>query len=136
MHVTKEISVKMIDPKLDRLKYTGDWVDIRVSAISDINASKEEVEQDRLVLRGQQVLPIEPGDVIKIAHGFALISIHAPAKGATWTFDLFWLHIVYFNPRTREGCDDMTSEQAKIYKISIHAPAKGATHLNLSSDIS
>ena len=25
MHVTKEISVKMIDSKLDRLKYTGDW---------------------------------------------------------------------------------------------------------------
>ena len=72
MHVTKEISVKMIDLKLDRLKYTGDWVDIRVSAISEINASKEEVEQDRLVMRGQQVLPIEPGDVIKIAHGFAL----------------------------------------------------------------
>ena len=25
MPVTKEISVKMIDLKLDRLKYTGDW---------------------------------------------------------------------------------------------------------------
>lgn len=72
MREAKEISVKMIDPKLDRLKYTGDWVDIRVSAISEINSSKEEVEQDRLVMRGQQVLPIEPGDVIKIAHGFAL----------------------------------------------------------------
>lgn len=72
MREIKEISVKMIDPKLDRLKYTGDWVDIRASAISAINSSKEAVEQDRLVLRGQQVLPIEPGDVIKIAHGFAL----------------------------------------------------------------
>ncbi len=34
------------------------------------------------------------------------ISIHAPVKGATlWitTFGTFWL---YFNPRTREGCDE------------------------------
>ncbi len=68
----KEIKVKMIDSKLDRLRYTGDWVDIRISSVSDINSLKEEIEQNRLVLRGQQVLPIEPGDVIKIAHGLAL----------------------------------------------------------------
>ena len=68
----KEIKVKMIDSKLDRLKYTGDWVDIRVSAISDINSSKEEIEQNRLMMRSNQIITIKSGDVIKIAHGFAL----------------------------------------------------------------
>ncbi len=38
-------------------------------------------------------------------------------------------HVIhYFNPRTREGCDDddgKTSERGKT--ISIHAPARGAT---------
>lgn len=68
----KEIKVKMIDSKLDRLKYTGDWVDIRISAISDINSSKEEIEQNRLMMRTNQVITIKSGDVIKIAHGFAL----------------------------------------------------------------
>ena len=68
----KEIKAKMIDSKLDRLRYTGDWVDIRVSAISDINSPKEEIEQNRLMMRSNQVITIKSGDVIKIAHGFAL----------------------------------------------------------------
>ena len=72
MREAKEIKVKMIDSKLDRLRYTGDWVDIRVSSISEINASKEAVEQDRLVMKSNQVITIKSGDVIKIAHGFAL----------------------------------------------------------------
>lgn len=68
----KEIKVKMIDSKLDRLRYTGDWVDIRVSSISDINSPKEEIEQNRLMMGSNQVITIKSGDVIKIAHGFAL----------------------------------------------------------------
>lgn len=68
----KEIKVKMIDSKLDRLRYTGDWVDIRVSSVSDINSPKEEIEQNRLMMRSNQVITIKSGDVIKIAHGFAL----------------------------------------------------------------
>ena len=72
MREAKEIKVKMIDSKLDRLKYTGDWVDIRVSAVSDINSTKEEIEQTRLMMRINQVITIKSGDVIKIAHGFAL----------------------------------------------------------------
>ena len=78
------------------------------------------------------------------------ISIHAPAKGATWTRYTRTRLMAYFNPRTREGCD-IACEQlgrtcyifqsthprrvrrgqsgtlAKHRKISIHAPAKGAT---------
>ena len=34
------------------------------------------------------------------------ISIHAPAKGATsFHLNLYYL-LYYFNPRTREGCDE------------------------------
>lgn len=68
----KEIAVKMIDPKLDRLKFTGDWVDVRTSSITEINASKEQVSKCRTILQKAQVYPIKAGESIKIAHGFAL----------------------------------------------------------------
>ena len=77
------------------------------------------------------------------------ISIHAPAKGATnqhlhrqWILEFQSTHprrvrrcvtslgvlSSYFNPRTREGCDDVKELKILITKgISIHAPAKGAT---------
>ena len=33
-----------------------------------------------------------------------------------------------FNPRTREGCDDMNNgDDLVAWAISIHAPVKGAT---------
>ena len=56
------------------------------------------------------------------------ISIHAPAKGATIQRQIKKLAEMYFNPRSREGSDD----KEKFHKngatfISIHAPAKGAT---------
>ena len=56
-----------------------------------------------------------------------LISIHAPAKGAT-KLTIMENAKVNFNPRSREGSDLPASvciAQAAI--ISIHAPAKGAT---------
>lgn len=68
----KEIAVKMIDPKLDRLKFTGDWVDVRISSITEIGASKEQVSKCRELLQRSQVCPIMAGESIKIAHGFAL----------------------------------------------------------------
>ena len=34
-----------------------------------------------------------------------IISIHAPVKGATFGFVSCAVVIIYFNPRTREGCD-------------------------------
>ena len=53
----KEIAVKMIDPKLDRLKFTEDWVDVRTSSITEINASKEQVSKCRTILQKAQVCP-------------------------------------------------------------------------------
>ena len=57
-----------------------------------------------------------------------LISIHAPARGATGNTDIRHPTDQNFNPRSREGSDflrvpaNMTGKQ-----ISIHAPARGAT---------
>ena len=59
-----------------------------------------------------------------------MISIHAPVKGATRLHD-YKVEIVWdFNPRTREGCDDITVLKSfYVIFISIHAPVKGATNI-------
>ena len=38
-----------------------------------------------------------------------------------------WLRGCNFNPRSREGSDDITQPICAWYHISIHAPARGAT---------
>ena len=81
---------------------------------------------------------------------FTTISIHAPAKGATLSFDDIRKHIIsfqstlprrerpqtapqgqahsHFNPRSREGSDLAANGLLTSgLTISIHAPAKGAT---------
>ena len=68
----KDVDVKMIDPKLDRLKYTGDWVDVRISSITKIDADSADVSRCRKVLQKAQVYSVAAGECIKIAHGFAL----------------------------------------------------------------
>ena len=76
------------------------------------------------------------------------ISIHAPARGATVNFygvlqysifqstlprgeRPFALAYVFtasnFNPRSREGSDDIIHNKRATHIISIHAPARGAT---------
>jgi hypothetical protein len=38
------------------------------------------------------------------------------------------MHILNFNPRTREGCDNFVAQETtRKTVISIHAPVKGAT---------
>ena len=56
-----------------------------------------------------------------------LVSIHAPARGATVQFcEIPFL--LGFNPRTREGCDFEQSFSCYLAAlVSIHAPARGAT---------
>ena len=79
-----------------------------------------------------------------------LVSIHAPAKGATSGTvkiadaeqefqstlprrerpdqDVFWYQINCFNPRSREGSDAFRTMRILLHSsVSIHAPAKGAT---------
>ena len=71
--------------------------------------------------RGATILPIY--EFISV-----LISIHAPARGATYVVSQSLRHDFYFNPRTREGCDVRGLMIAKPSRlISIHAPARGAT---------
>ncbi len=60
------------------------------------------------------------------------ISIHAPAKGATRQNKIRIEIIIYFNPRTREGCDQFVQRLCMFHFISIHAPAKGATFCDTS----
>ena len=77
------------------------------------------------------------------------ISIHAPARGATYRCNVRCVnatfqstpprggrrrHPIYracnnqnFNPRPREGGDKVASAASLVYGISIHAPARGAT---------
>ena len=49
-------------------------------------------------------------------------------KGATSRSDYIDGVGIYFNPRTREGCDpESTGCRLRDTQISIHAPVKGAT---------
>ena len=61
-------------------------------------------------------------------NGNALVSIHAPAWGATTDAGQKALEEASFNPRTRVGCDGGDGDSLFIIQIvSIHAPAWGAT---------
>ena len=58
-----------------------------------------------------------------------LISIHAPARGATVFFLTDKSEFIDFNPRTRTGCDVALAAPTGFRPcISIHAPARGATY--------
>ena len=57
-----------------------------------------------------------------------MISIHAPAKGATRKVCYIWKTMNNFNSRSREGSDmQWFNIICCAVLISIHAPAKGAT---------
>jgi len=55
------------------------------------------------------------------------VSIHAPAWGATFTFQPNSLASDSFNPRARVGRDSVEVSMEYTEKVSIHAPAWGAT---------
>ena len=55
------------------------------------------------------------------------ISIHAPARGATFYHSSCHHSRYDFNPRSREGSDKYYVYFARFAFISIHAPARGAT---------
>ena len=61
------------------------------------------------------------------SRSLCVVSIHAPARGATGRRIINAKRIRSFNPRSRAGSDaaSLLSGQAKI--VSIHAPARGAT---------
>ncbi len=85
----------------------------------------------------------------KVEIDLSTISIHAPARGATFLDNplckikcyfnprsregsdlrqnLCPVSQTYFNPRSREGSDAASEEVASWIMISIHAPARGAT---------
>ena len=56
-----------------------------------------------------------------------LISIHAPARGATEAPAMDSPSTRNFNPRSRTGSDHAAGTERSSVLISIHAPARGAT---------
>ena len=62
-----------------------------------------------------------------LAYKQFVVSIHAPAKGATnYTSDGVFATL-RFNSRSREGSDRSFVTGGRSGNVSIHAPAKGAT---------
>ena len=59
--------------------------------------------------------------------GKARVSIHAPARGATFKCYTAVEKLCRFNPRTRTGCDKDYGKDIHNNVVSIHAPARGAT---------
>ena len=57
-----------------------------------------------------------------------LVSIHAPAWGATWTTPKRILSRASFNSRARVGRDHLGAAWRLRVVVSIHAPAWGATY--------
>ncbi len=71
-----------------------------------------------------------------IWHRGAYVSIHAPARGATSKPRGLRATTTSFNPRTRKGCDRHTRRDCRLYPVSIHAPARGATSPAFGVDVS
>ena len=73
--------------------------------------------------RGERLFSVPRGRICIV------ISLHAPARGATRYKQSVNRADRHFNPRSREGSDlPFDDPQYTSYNISIHAPARGATH--------
>ena len=66
-------------------------------------------------------------EVNRAVHEHALVSIHAPARGATESGQPPGQMRRGFNPRARTGRDLLRGPGPAEFKVSIHAPARGAT---------
>ena len=65
--------------------------------------------------------------LILLIGNIVIVSIHAPARGATHPYTPHRKHCHSFNSRSREGSDEAQAEVDNIETVSIHAPARGAT---------
>ena len=61
-----------------------------------------------------------------------LVSIHAPARGATLLRTRAGTFYCSFNPRPRAGGDEIPRHSNCALSVSIHAPARGATSVSCS----
>ena len=70
----------------------------------------------------------EGSDGVRIRDGKRpVVSIHAPARGATAKYDSLGRAVKCFNSRSREGSDVVFLTPLEDRWVSIHAPARGAT---------
>ncbi len=69
------------------------------------------------------------GATVKLGEHLGLfkVSIHAPARGATCQPRQMYLAPACFNPRARAGRDEAGAPVPASSYVSIHAPARGAT---------
>ena len=68
-----EIKVKRKDTHIGELEFTGDWVDVRASAMVPVNLKKSELlESYRAAQRNMDGVHVLKGDTLKIYHGFCL----------------------------------------------------------------
>ena len=131
--------------KFDRSEYNGDTISIHAPAKGATSLTYMKIIlKPYFNPRTREGCDISDSTYDQWSH----ISIHAPAKGATCiiknkrrTAIFQSTHprrvrqvpisttglVSYFNPRTREGCDEKFVKSSKDIMISIHAPAKGAT---------
>ncbi len=93
----------------------------RPRARGDVNG------QPALFFDGFQSTPPREGRREKrIGLWYDRVSIHAPARGATWR-EGFGVSSACFNPRPRARGDKPLRDAIVEAKVSIHAPARGAT---------
>ena len=67
-------------------------------------------------------------DVVDVSLSYP-VSIHAPARGATYPKRFHRGQEESFNPRARTGRDANNGGNPLSQKVSIHAPARGATRI-------
>ena len=66
---------------------------------------------------------------IHFRQAVTIISIHTPARGVTFDYQISIQTQIHFNPHSREGSDAGTVRaQINLFDISIHTPARGVTH--------
>ena len=88
----------------------------RVNGVYVINIKKFQSTHPHGVRHGVEDAPVMA----------ALVSIHAPTRGATRHFKVIG-RSRSFNPRTHTGCDTGVCPPPSPIAVSIHAPTRGAT---------
>ncbi len=80
-----------------------------------------------MILMFQSTLPHEERQAEDAPPLDHLVSIHAPARGATCSESVSSVGSTCFNPRSRTRSDDRPCPDGGSRGVSIHAPARGAT---------
>ena len=120
----------------------GRWRPLFQSTLPRGERQKLQYISTRTIAIFQSTLPRgERLETQKTSGSQSELSIHAPARGATYSpHEIKERLQINFNPRSREGSDEDVTTKVDSLEISIHAPARGATstyqHTHYSTRIS